>query len=118
MSVTKKEIAIAIIFLSIGIAISYFYNQNRLKMYKSAGYKVMNNCIQTVQAADSLAKNCGEAYKIVESCVSNLNSCDLESESKKLDSLNKQKSEIEDKISKLTEESGTLIEVVDKTISQ
>lgn len=115
---TKREVIIALVFLLIGVLASYIYSQNELKQYKRVGFKIMDNCIQTMKVADDLSKNCSQAYKIVGVCVSNLNVCDVVTEANKLDVLNRQKIEIENELWNLTEQSGSLINAVNETIKR
>ncbi len=84
----KRELIIGISCILIGAIITYLLIGNKIKEQKNLTSRILKNSIQSMEASNELANSCADAYKTATACVTNLQSCNILEESKKLDEYN------------------------------
>lgn len=113
--ITKREIIIAIVALLVGVGIGFYMNSNEVKANKQITKRVIDNCIQSMTAANTLINSCGGAYKEATTCFLNIDSCNLQESGRKLGALNKEKEQAEEEIRRLTKDMDSIIGEVKKS---
>lgn len=84
----KRDLIIGISCILIGVVFTYLLVGNQIKEQKKLTSRILKNSIQSMEASNELANSCADAYKTATTCVSNLQSCNVTEESKKLDEYN------------------------------
>ncbi len=110
--ISKREIAIGIFCILVGMLITYLLIGNDVKSQKKLTSRILTNAVQSMEASQSLAESCSEAYNTATACVSNLSTCNTQEETKKLDAFNIKKEQADKKIKVANEELGSIIEEV------
>ncbi|HVZ67046.1 MAG TPA: hypothetical protein VG917_02185 [Patescibacteria group bacterium] len=85
MKLNRRETYIFLAGLIIGSVIIFLITSHKIASQKSLTKRILNNSIQSMEASNELANSCADAYKTATTCVSNLQSCNIAEESKKLD---------------------------------
>lgn len=88
MKLNRRETFIFLAGLIIGSAIIFLITNHKIASQKSLTKRILNNSIQSMKASQDLASSCSEAYNTATACVSNLHSCNIKEETKKLDEYN------------------------------
>lgn len=71
--------------------------------------RILNTCIGSLQASDTINKSCVGAYNTATECVSNFNTCDIKTESEKLSEYNEQRQEAEKLLQQYIIETGNIV---------
>lgn len=110
--IKKKEIVIAVIFFLLGLGLMYASNRSELALKKEITRKIIDNCIQSLTASNSLINSCSDAYKEASACITKGNDCNMTESAKKLDAFNEQRQLAEEQIRNATKDMDSIIESV------
>lgn len=109
-NITKREILIAIVALLVGVGFGFYSNSNKVKTNKQITKRIIDNCVQSLTAANTLISIYSESYKEVSMFFLDRQSCDIELSKKKLEALNKSKEKSEEEVRRLTGDMDIIIE--------
>lgn len=109
LKISKEEIAIALVGIIVGTIFGYLFTLQKINYQKDLTKRILNNSIQSMAASKQIADTCSEAYTTATECVSNLNTCDIESEAKKLDDYNYKRGQAEEIIDWMSEDMKKII---------
>lgn len=104
------ELLLVIFLVSIVFFIGYRYGQSKQDSTRQITGRIVNNCYQSLQAADALIGNCNEAYTVATTCVANISSCNVPAATTKLEQLNTQKTTLESSFSGLVKDADSIIQ--------
>ena len=107
-----RELLIGIICLLFGALATFLYTQNDVQSNKKLVTRILKSSINSMEASQSLANSCSAAYSTATNCVTNLRTCNLQQEVKKLDTFNSQKKEADKQIELANIEIQKIIEEV------
>lgn len=108
----KRELLIGLFCLSVGGLAVFMYMNTGLISNKELTRRILSNAIGSMQASQNLAESCSKAYSTATACVSNLSTCNLEAEAKKLDEFNTQKMMADQQIELMNQDMKKIIEEV------
>lgn len=108
----KKEIAILILGILLGATLVFIVTQKTKEDNRKLTIRILENSIAGLHASQNLASSCSKAYLTASACVSNLSSCDIVQESKKLEKYNLEKEEANLKIQKSNKELELIIQEI------
>lgn len=109
---TKKELLIGLTCLLLGALIVFAYAKVELSTSKKLTVRILSNAIGSMEASQALAESCSEAYNTATACVSNLSTCNLEEEAKKLDVFNTKREQSDQQIELMNQDMKKIIEEV------
>lgn len=112
-----KKFLLPVLCFLLGLMLMYFYSRTELTSNKRITAKILNNCIDSFQASNTLINSCSEAYKTFGSCILDLENCNMQESARKLEVLNKQREQAEVQIGNTTREMGEIVNEVKKTQS-
>lgn len=112
MKIKSKEILIGIAGIAIGFLLSYLLLTQKINYQKNLTKRILSNSVQSMQASKEIADTCSQAYNTATACVSNLNTCDIEAEAKKLDEFNYKRGQTEEIIDWMGDDMKEIIEEV------
>lgn len=112
MKIKKKEVYIGILGIIIGVLLTYLIMLQQVRYQKNLTKRILNNSIQSMQASKGIADTCTSAYNAATACVSNLRTCNIEAETKRLDEFNTRRQHAEQQIDWVGEEMKKIIEEV------
>lgn len=107
--ITRRDVFFILVALVVGFGIGFYGNKNEIKANKDITSRIINNCTESLIATNELINSCSSAYTTFGTCVLNIQSCNIQEESKKLETLNKQKQQAEEKIRSLTKDMDAII---------
>lgn len=110
--ITKKDLIIGITCLFIGALIVFIYTKAELSSNKKLIARILSNAIGSMEASQSLAESCSDAYNTATACVSNLSTCNLQEEAKKLDAFNTRRKNADQQIDRMNEDMKQIIDDV------
>ncbi len=112
MKIRKKELVIGVCGVVFGIVVGYFFMLQKVNHQKDITKRILNNSVQSMTASKQIADTCTQAYNSATTCVSNLNTCDIEAEAKKLDEFNYKRGQAEEIIDWMGDDMKNIIEEV------
>lgn len=112
MKIRRKEVVIGICGIASGLVIGYFLMLQKVNYQKDLTKRILNNSVQSMTASKQIADTCTQAYNTATACVSNLNTCDIEAEAKKLDQFNYKRGQAEEIIDWMGDDMKKIIEEV------
>jgi hypothetical protein len=86
-----NNILLIIIAFTLGAVVTYGYSRIELRNTKLIAKRSIGNCIDTLSASQIITDSCSNAYSVVSTCFSDLQTCDLSESKKKLNYYNSQK---------------------------
>jgi len=108
----KRDLIIGISCILIGVVFTYLLVGNQIKEQKKLTSRILKNSIQSMEASKEMADSCTQAYNTATACVSNLQSCNLTEETKKLDEFNTRRKHADTIIDWANEDMKKIIEDV------
>lgn len=96
MKLNKREVSFFLIGLIIGSIVIFLITNQKINNQKSLTKRILNNSLQSMEASKQIADSCAQAYNTATACVSNLNTCNVEEEAKKLDEFNYKRGQAEE----------------------
>ena len=105
----NKQFLMVVMSFVLGASLMYAYTRAEIQKNKEITARIIKTSISSLQASQSLANSCSEAYTTVTNCVSNLNSCNLQKEAQKLDSFELQKEQANEQITNSNREFRAII---------
>ena len=108
----KRELLIGLICLFVGALAVFMYMSTELSSNKDLTKRILSNAIGSMEASQSLAESCSEAYNTATACVSNLSTCNLQEEAKRLDEFNTRRKHADEQIDWMNEDMRKIIEEV------
>lgn len=112
---SQKVVIIVIFCILASSFITYAYTRNEINSQKKLTKRVLTNAVKSMKSSKEIADSCTLAYKTATACVSNLNTCDIEKESKKLDEYNYRRGRAEEIIDWMSEDMKEIIKEVKAT---
>ena len=109
---TKRELIIGILFLFVGALIVFIYMRSEISSNKKLTARILSNAIGSMEASQNLAESCSEAYNTAATCVSNLSTCNLQEEAKKLDLFNARRKNADQQIDRMNQDMKKIIDEV------
>ncbi len=110
--INKQVVGVAIICILTSSIITYAFTRNEINSQKKLTKRILTNAVKSMETYQQLANSCSQAYNTATICVSNLNTCNLAEESKKLEEFNKQKESVDPQISLLNKDMESIINEV------
>lgn len=108
----RKNIIIGIICILAGSLITYALTRTEIQSQRKLTARILTTAVQSMEISQSLAESCSDAYNTATSCVSNLKTCNLEEEAKKLDLFNARRKNADQQIDRMNEDIKKIIEDV------
>ncbi len=105
----QRVIVIAIICILASSVITYAYTRNEINSQKKLTKRILTNAVKSMESSKEISDSCTLAYKTATACVSNLNTCDIEAEAKKLDEFNYRRGQAEEIIDWMGEDMKEII---------
>lgn len=87
----KREIVIGVLCFVFGILVMTLYAKYEITKNNNLTKRIIKTSLKNIQANHTIAESCANAYDTVTNCLSNLSSCNLQQETKKLDMYEHQK---------------------------
>lgn len=112
LKIDKKYLMLGLICLAVGFFIAYFLMLQKVNHQKELTKKILDNSLRSMTASKEIADSCTQAYNTATACVSNLNTCNIEAEGKKLDEFNYKRGQAEEVIDWMGEDMKAIIEEV------
>lgn len=113
INTTKKNILfVGFICFILGLVVMFFISREQVQSQKKLTVRILTNAVQSMQAFQKMADSCSDAYDTVTACVSNLKTCNIEAESKKLDEFNTKREQADQQINLINEDMKKIIEDV------
>lgn len=110
--INKESLIFGSVCLVIGVLLSYFLMLQKVNHQKDLTKRILSNSLQSMQASKQIADTCTQAYNTATACVSNLNTCNIEAETKKLDEFNYRRGQAEEIIDWMGNDMKAIIEEV------
>lgn len=109
----KKQLVIRMVisFIAGGVVI-FAFTRAEVNTNKELTKRILSNSLQSMTASKEIADSCASAYNTATACVLNLNTCNIEEESKKLDEFNYRRGKAEETIDWMSEDMKRIIEEV------
>lgn len=108
--INKRELLIGLSCLFIGALAVFIYMNTELNTNKKLTKRILSNAIGSMEASQTLAQSCSDAYNTATTCVTNINTCNIEEEGKKLDEYNYKRGQAEEIIDWMSEDMKKIIE--------
>lgn len=99
----------AIFFFSLGCFAMYMVLKDKVAVQGKLTERILNNCINSLQASDQINKSCVGIYNTATSCISNFNKCSIKSESKKIVEYNQERQKAEKALQYTIIETGNIV---------
>ena len=104
-----KYLAIALMFFLLGFGVMYFLSKNEISKRNAATVKIIDNCVQTYKAYNTIVKSCSGAYLEATNCAKNLNTCNMDESAKKLNAYDNQRILGEELLRKANKDAQTIL---------
>lgn len=108
----KREVLVGMGCFILGTIITIAFFKSELNTNKKLTSRILSNAIGAMKASHSLAESCSDAYNTVTACVSDLKTCDIEVEAKKLDEFNTRRKHADEQIDWMNKDMEKIIEEV------
>ncbi len=108
----QKIVILAIICILTSSIITYAFTRNEINSQKKLTKRILTNAVKSMESSKEIADSCAQAYTTATACVSNLNTCDIKAESKKLDEFNYRRGQAEEIIDWMGDDMKEIIEEV------
>lgn len=112
LKIDKINFVVGLICLIVGILITYLLMLQKVNTQKDLTKKILNNSLKSMSATKEIADSCSSAYNTATNCVTNLNTCDIKAEAKKLDEFNYKRGQAEEIIDWMSDDMKKIIEEV------
>ncbi len=112
LMLNRRELFIGLICFSVGALAVFMYMNAELSSNKKLTTRILSNAIGSMKASQTLSESCSEAYNTATACVSNLSTCNLQEEAKKLDTFNTRKKHADQQIDWMNQDMKKIIEEV------
>ena len=112
MKLNKRVSSFFLIGILIGSIATYLIFNQKLNSQKVLTKRILNNSIQSMKASQELANSCSDAYKTATACVSNLKTCNVKEQAKKLDEFNARRKRADPQIDWMNQDMIKIIEEV------
>ena len=110
--VKRREIVIGILCFALGIVVMFFASREQVQYQKKITVKILKNSVGSMEAFQELSNSCRDAYKTVTTCISDVKSCNFETETKKLDEYNKRRQHADTQIDWMNKDMEEIIKQV------
>ncbi len=88
MKLNRRELLVGLVSIFVGGLVSYAFTYHQIQSHNKLTARILSNAIKSMEASQNLAESCSEAYSTASKCVTNLSTCNLQEEEKKLDIFN------------------------------
>lgn len=95
-----------------GVLVTFLFTNSQIQYQKNLTKRILSNSVQSMTASKKIADSCAAAYNTATAYVSNLNTCDIEAEAKKLDEYNYKRGQAEEIIDWMGDDMEKIIEEV------
>jgi predicted RND superfamily exporter protein len=112
LNIDKSTIILIVTGFIVGVIATFLFTRSQIQYQKNLTKRILNNSVQSMQATKQIADTCTQAYNTATACVSNLNTCDIEAEAKKLDQFNYKRGQAEEIIDWMGDDMEKIIEEV------
>lgn len=106
----------ALFFFALGCFAMYMVLKNKVQLQGQFTQRILTNCVGSLKASDTINKSCVGAYNTATKCVSNLNTCNIKTESKKLTEYNSQRQSAERELQNYIIETGNIVNDAQKIL--
>lgn len=110
--INKSTIILIASGFILGALVTFLFTNPQIQYQRDLTKRILNNSVQSMTASKEIADTCSEAYRTATSCVSNLETCDIEAEAKKLDEYNYKRGQAEEIIDWMSEDMKKIIDEV------
>lgn len=100
----------ALFFFALGCFSMYMVLRGKVEQQGHLTQRILLNCVGSLKASDQINKSCIGAYNTAATCVSNIKSCDIKKESKKLVEYNSQRQIAEKELQNYIIETGNIVQ--------
>lgn len=113
----RHYILIAVLSLIVGIVIGSQIDSGELEEQKDFTFRVVNNCVNALEASRDISRSCSNAYQEAATCVTNINTCNISESRQKLEEYNSQKKEAEGRLKEAVDEADLILEDAKKFLN-
>lgn len=108
---SKLEVLVGTTCFILGVLTTVFL-KSESNSNKKLTLRILSNAIGSMEASQSLAESCSRAYNTATACVSNLDTCNIQEEAKKLDEFNTRKIYADQQIDLMNQDMKKIIQEV------